>query len=379
MVGPGRAAIANLFYPLSPRLTVLLGTIFTQGGEDDLYLIDFLTDEDAYLLKEKAELLVQLDGPKRAAIVAAEMRRQFQFRGLLGLDQVDPSWLLSALKGEQPITIGIVLAQLSASARARILSQLPPAVRDRVPSREELKGTRLEIMRAVRQIFESKFAVMPVPPTEPTNFYFKDIVLLEGRELMQLVRALGIDELGSAFLTIGKRKLAELCTKLAREAAEELVAAVKQTEERDALDLKDANAFLQRLVLGLKIDEARGVSPEEAKDRFQRELFQKAGLLRLARGLRAERPGYVQQLAQRLPRSHGRLLQSYVSKIDEIFETDDAKLRRVQDLILYRVEKLAARGKVNPKYLKFTFCYWGEEEAPAEEAGTEAADQEEEE
>ena len=28
---------------------------------------------------------------------------------------------------------------------------------------------------------------------------------------------------------------------------------------------------------------------------------------------------------------------------------------------LYRVEKLAARGKVNPKLLKFTFCYWGDE------------------
>ena len=34
-------------------------------------------------------------------------------------------------------------------------------------------------------------------------------------------------------------------------------------------------------------------------------------------------------------------------------------------------EKLAARGKVNPRYLKFEFCYWGEgaeEEAQPEEA-----------
>ena len=35
--------------------------------------------------------------------------------------------------------------------------------------------------------------------------------------------------------------------------------------------------------------------------------------------------------------------------------------------ILQRVEKLAARGKVNPNFLKFTFCYWGDaEEQPAE-------------
>lgn len=368
MVAPGRGGYANIFYPLSPRLTVLLGTILTQGGEEDLYLADFLSDDDAFLLKERAQVLLALDGQKRAAIVAAELRRQFQFRGLLGLDQVDPTWILSALKGEQPITIGIVLAQLSASTRSRILSQLPPAVRDRVPAREDLKSARLEIMRAVRQIFEAKFVGMPMPPTEPTNFYFKDIVHLDGRELMQLMRALGLEELGAAFLTVGKRKLAELCTRLGREAAEELVSAVKSTEDRDAMDIKDSNAFLQRMVLGLKLDEARGMSPEDAKERFQRELFQKAGLLRLAKAIRKERPSFVLQLAQRLPRSHGRLLQSYVEKIDEMYDYDVVKLTRLQDLILQRVEKLAARGKVNPIYLKFTFCYWGDGEAAPEGA-----------
>src|SRR5687767_4861057 len=104
MVSPGRGGYSNVFYPLSPRLTVLLGTIFMHGGEEDLYLLDYLTDEDSYLSKEKAESLLQMDGAKRAAIVAAEMRRQFQFRGLLALDQVEPSWLLSPLKGEQPTT-----------------------------------------------------------------------------------------------------------------------------------------------------------------------------------------------------------------------------------------------------------------------------------
>jgi hypothetical protein len=372
MVASGRGAYANLFYPLSPRLTVLLGTIFMQGGEEDLHLLELLNEEDSYLVQEKAQLLLQLDGPKRAAIVAAEMRRQFQFRGLLGLDQVEPTWLLTALKGEQPTTIGIVLSQLSQSARAKILSQLPPAVRDRVPTREDLKSTRLEVMRAVRQIFESKFASMPVPPSEPTNFYFKDIALLESKELMQLVRALGLEELGSAFLTVGKRPLAELCTKLAKEAAEELVAAVKQTEARDAMDINDANSFLQRMVLSIKLDEARGISPEEAKERFQRELFSKAGLFRLSKAVRSERPGFIQQLAQRLPRTHGRLLQSYVTKLDELVAFDDRKLRRLQDLVLYRVEKLSARGKVNPRYLKFTFCYWGDEDEAAEGAAVQS-------
>jgi hypothetical protein len=362
MAGPG----ANIFYGLSPRMTVLLGTIFTRGGADDLYILDYLPDEDAYLGKEKAEKLLELDGARRAALIANEMRRQFQFRGVLGLDQVDASWLLAALRGEQPITIGIVLAQLSASTRARVLAQIPPVVRAKVPTKEELKGTRLEVMKVVRQLFESHFATMPVPPSEPTEFYFRDIVLLEGRELIHLIRAVGVEQLASAFMTVGRRKLAELCQKLGKDAAEELVATVKHTEARDAMDMSDANAFLQRMLLGIKLDEARGISLEEARARFQRELFQKAGLLRLAHAIRAERPAFVQQLGQRLPRSHGRLLRTYVEKMHEIAEFDERRVRRLQDLILYRVEKLAARGKVNPRFLQFTFCYWGEEEAPVE-------------
>jgi hypothetical protein len=369
MVAPGRGGIANLFYPLSPRLTMLLGTIFTQGGEEDLHIIDHLSDEDAYLVRERAQALLEIDGQKRAGIVAQEMRRQFQFRSLIGLDQIDPSWLLAALRGEQPITIGIILAQLSASTRTRILSQLPPAVQEKVPTKEDLKNTRLEVMRVVRQIFESKFATMPVPPSEPTNFYFKDISLLDGRELVQLIRALGLEELGAAFFTIGRRKLGELCTRLGQDAAEELVGAVKQTEVRDGLDMEEANSTLTRLLLNLKLDEARGLSPEEAKERFQRELFQRAGLFRLAKGMRAERPSFVQQIAQRLPRSHGRLLRTFIDKMDDVTPYDDVKVRRLQDLVLVRVEKLAARGKVNPKYLKFTFCYWGDEQAaPVEES-----------
>lgn len=361
----------NLFYPLPPRLTMLLCTIFTQGGQEDLHILDHLSDDDAYAVQEKAEAILQIDGEKRAAIIVREIRNQIHFAGSARLEAIDPTWLLHAVKGEQPITIGIVLAQLPASTRGRIVSQLPPVVRERIPSKEDLKDTRLEVMRVVRQKFELKFAMMPAPPGEPASFYFKDIALLEGRELVQLVRALGIEELGSAFHAVGRRKLAELCNSLGRQAAEELVGAVKETDPRDAMDIEDATAFLSRMLLGLKVEEARGGDTTEAKERFQRELFQKAGLFRLAKAIRLERPMFVQQLAQRLPRTHGTLLRSFVHRINS-GPLDEVKLRRLQDLVLYRVEKLAQRGKVNPKFLKFTFCYWGDDDSSARDAEPEA-------
>ncbi len=369
MVSPQAGPYANIFYPLSPRQTMLLATIFTQGGADDLPMLELLPDDDAYLLQEKADQILAIEGPKRAAVIVGEMRRQIQFAGLAGLEAVDPTWLRSGIKGEQPLTIGIILAQLNQTARSRILQNLPQAVRQKVPAKEELSGVRLEVMRVVRQKFEQKFVTMLAPPSEPTNFYFKDIALLDARELVQLIRALGIEELASAFLSVGKRKLAELCTKLGRQAAEELIAAVKETEQEDAMDINDANDFLSKMLLGLKLDEARGVDPGEAKERFTKELFQKAGLYRLAKAVRNERPAFVQQLAQRIPKSHGRLLRNYVYRLNEDDEVDELKLQHLQNLVLYRVEKLAARGKVNPRYIKFSFCYWpeGEEgEAPAE-------------
>ncbi len=369
MNGMGLGAVGNLFYPLPPRLSMLLTTIFTQGGPDDLHLLELLPDDDAFMLQEKAEQIMQLDGDRRAAVVVREMRRQIQFAGLVGLEAIDPTWLLAGIRGEQPHTIGIILAQLSASARSRILQQLPSEVRDRVPPREELRVVRSEIMRIVRQKFESRFVTMPAPPGEPTNFYFKDIALLDARELTQLIRALGIEQLAAAFLTIGKRKLAELCHVLGRHAAEELIGAVKETDDRDAMAIDEANSFLSRILLGLDLVAAQsGVGG--AKEEFQRELFHKAGLFRLAMALRAERPSFVQQLAQRIPRSHGRLLRNYVYRITENHPIDERKHRRLQDLVLYRVEKLAARGKVSPRFLKFTFCYWGDDDAEgADEAG----------
>ncbi|MBK8012754.1 MAG: hypothetical protein IPK13_15490 [Deltaproteobacteria bacterium] len=356
------ASLDNLFYPLSPRLTMLLATLFTQPGAEDLSVLDFLPDDDAYQLQEKAEQLVQLDVDTRIAAVVREMRRQIEFAGLVGLEAIEPTWLLYGVKGEQPLTIGVVLAQLSASARSRILTQLPTVVRSRIPTKEDLRDVKPSVMRIVRQAFEGRFTAMPSPPGQPTNFYFRDIALLESRELIQLIRALGIEELGAAFLTIGRRKLAELCARIERQAADELMAAVKDTDPRDAMNIADAQMFLARMLVGLKRDEARGVDLKEAKLRFQRELFQKAGLFRLARTIRAERPAFVRQLAQRIPRTHGLLLHSYVARASE-GPVDLPALHRLQDLVLYRLEKLAARGKVNPRFLKFTFCYWGEEEA----------------
>ena len=267
--------------------------------------------------------------------------------------------LLAGLRGEHPQTIGIVINQLSAHTRKRVLENLPTTVADKVPNKDQLGHVKLDIMRVVRQLFESKFATMPMPPSEPTQFYFKDLVLLDHSELLQLINSLGVEELGSAFLTVGRRKLAELCQRLGNEAAELLVTSVRQTAKEDAF--LEANALLQRILTDIRSDGVRPSHLPRSSGSFHQDLFRSAGLLRLAKASCREYPLFVQQVSQKLPRGHGRLLRHYVDKIDDLFSTEDRSIRRLQDLVLYRVEKLCARGKINPKFLKFSFCYWGDE------------------
>src|SRR5258708_27064318 len=129
----GGGPYANLFYPLSPRLTMLLCTMFTQGGPEDMHILDLLPDDDAYALQEKAEALLQIEGDKRASIIVREIRNQVQFAGSARLEAIDPTWLLAGVKGQQPLTIGIVLSHLPASTRGRLDSHLPLSVQVRIP------------------------------------------------------------------------------------------------------------------------------------------------------------------------------------------------------------------------------------------------------
>lgn len=359
----------SLFYPLSPRLAMLLGTMYLHRGKEDLPLIDHLPDDDCFQLQEKAEELEAIEGERRALLLAQEIRRYVKFASLVGLDAVDPSWLLAAVRGEQPFVIGALVAQLSSLSRTRILDQLPEAVRRRVPPKEAYRDVSPAVMRVVRHAFELKFAGMPAPPAAPTHFYFRDVVLLTGSDLVQLLWALGVDELAAAFLTLGKRPLAEMCAGLGGDAANELVAAVRDAEDRDALALEEANELLRRLLRSIRARQGGQdeKAPQLAPEAFARALFQRAGLIRLAKALRLERGTHARQLAQRLPRSHGLELLRYAKSL-ATESPDEDRARRLQDLVLYRVERLAAAGKVDARWLAFSFCYWGEDDGDGEAA-----------
>jgi hypothetical protein len=329
------------FEPLSERETMLLLTTLTVGGSDEASIFAYLPAASRDRLNEKAQALVGVPKEKRIAFIVHEMKQALARSGLRGVEKVDASWLLLALKGESPRTVAAVLVGLPTPTVRSVLERLPPGIRQRLPPREEMKQVQVEIVRSVRHLFESRFSAMPRPSAK--GFAYRDVVQLERQEIYRLMRDLGLIELGQAFVSVGKMALAELCRRLPRDKAEELIHAVRGASRVDLPDLQTAQQFLSRVVVNFKDTE---------------EFFQKAGLWRLAKGALIEDASFRAAFRQRLPREAGELFESLMERAREMGNLDEEVIKRLQDSILWRISYLARRGDVSPRWAEAEMFYF---------------------
>lgn len=332
---------------------LLLATL-TVGGSDDVAVFQHLPPEVRTRLDEKAQALLGIPSEKRVGFMVHEIKQAFAFRGLRGVERVDPSWILQGLKGESARVVATVLVSLPGPTVRSVLKRLPSGIRKKLPPKEQVKNIRVDLVRAVRQIFESRFARMPAP--SPKGFAFRDVIQLERAEIYRLMRDLGLIELGQAFVAVGKMALAELCRRLPRDKAEELILAVKSASRVDMPDMKSAQRFLSRVVPNFTDTE---------------EFFQKSGLWRLAKASLAEENVVRAGFKQRLPREAGKLYESYLEKASEMEGLDDAVLERLQDSILLRVQELSRRGTISSRWANMTFHFHNAPPPPEVEPGSE--------
>jgi flagellar motor switch protein FliG len=303
------------------------------GGSQSKELFSLLPDDVAQALALKAAKLEEIPKEKRVPLMVRELKQMMTFRAIKGLEGVEPSWLSAGFKGESPRIVAIVLLHMPSSIARQVTARLPEAVRDAMPSREELKPVPLSVVKLVRARFDAKFASMPLE-RDVAELRFGDLVLLTAKELVSVVRHVGADEIACAFLAVGKRALAEFLSKLAPEDAEELIAAVRRADIKDQMELKAARGFLGKVL--------------EAFNNTD-ELFQKAGLYRLARAISVEDATYTRQISQRFPRAHGRLLGEYLAKVREN-GLDEAQVHRLRDQVIDVVVNLSRRGKIEARY-----------------------------
>jgi hypothetical protein len=339
------------FEPLDDRDTMLLLTTLTMGSSADVAVFERLPDAARDRLKAKAQALLAIPTEKRVPFMVHEIKQALAFKGLRGAERCDPSWLLHGLKGESPRVVAAILVTLPTPTVRALLEKLPPGIRQRLPPKEEMKRVPLELVRSVRQMFESRFSAMPKPSAR--GFGYRDIIQLERTEIFRLIRELGLVELGQAFVSVGKMALAELCRRLPRDKAEELIMAVRAASRVDLPELKSAQRFLSRVVVNFTDTE---------------EFFQKAGLWRLAKASTLEDPGFRAAFRQRLPREAGLVFESYLDKATETGEAGEDALKRLQDSILVRVRYLAHKSAISARWGEVEMSYHDPTAAAAAEA-----------
>lgn len=319
---------------------MLLMTTLSVGGAESLDIFQHLPADVAARMREKAQALQQIESQKRVPFMVKEMKEALNFKGLRGVEKVDPSWILQALRGESPRTVATIMISLPPQVIRSILKRLPSGIRKNLPPKEDMKNVPVELVRSVRQIFESRFHAMPQLPGR--DFTFADTLHLERKEIYYLLRDLGLAELGQAFVAVGKRALAELCRRLPRSKAEELIMAVRRSSRVDMPDLKTAQRFLSRVVVNFDDTE---------------EFFQKAGLWRLAKAALLESETTQVAYRQRMPRSAGETFAGYLVKAADMEDLTEEKLRRLQDGILLRVKELSKSGVLSPRWAQRNFIF----------------------
>jgi hypothetical protein len=329
----------QLFFPLDQRQYMLLLTTMTAGGSESVALFKYLPDDEQKLLFEKADILKKIPTGQRVSFMVREMKEELQIMGQRGIEFVDPSWVLSVIKGESPRVVAALLVGLPPPMVRGIIEKLPDKVRGSLPSKDDIEALPGEITRAVRYIIEQKFATMP--RLLGKQFHFRSVTMLDRHDIHLMVRALGTDELAQAFISVGKRALGELCRRLPKDNAEELINAVKLVDRSDAMDLKSAQRFLARILLDFKDTE---------------ELFQKAGLFRLAKAAQLEDMTFHKAFMQRVPKPAGVLYMEYVEKAGDIAEWDKTVLQRVQDRIMQKIQELSAAGTISKRYASMSFA-----------------------
>lgn len=350
-----------MLHPLDRRQQTLLLTTLAFGGSQAAELWQLLPDELQGPLQEKQAKLDEVPREKRVPLMVRELKGLMSFRSVKGLDGVEPSWLAAGFKGESPRVIAAVLMYLPSSLTKQIVARLPEGVQQALPSREEMKGVPLEVVKLVRARFDAKFIAMPLEG-ELTSLAFSDLVLLSAKELIVLIRNIGADEIACAFLAVGKRALAEFLSKLSPQDAEELVAAVRRADVKDGMELKAAQTFLGKILTGAPPPGSQKVGPNTNNGvpraggntsgiAFANtdELFQKAGIYRLARAIVVDEALPVRQVVQRFPRAHGRLLLEYLERVKER-ELDEGMTRRLRDQILDVLVNLSRRGKIDQRF-----------------------------
>jgi hypothetical protein len=264
---------------LTKRQSMLLLTAVTFGGQGALASLEYLTEEESALLRNRAEALLALPKERRIPMLVQEMKRLVTpRRGQLWA--TGPEQLAQLMLRERAVLRQVLLKALPSGLADSVRRCLPPE-RSR-PTRE----VRPEVLNIVRGRLEDILArATPVG----TAFKFADVLLLQPRELVTLLDELGIRALAPALAGLNEETRARFFAELPPGHLERTTQAVTAAAPRRLLP-EDAEETLA-LHPGLGLAALRS-----------------AGALKLARALLAQSGDFAVRVLERNPGDLGQLL-----------------------------------------------------------------------
>jgi hypothetical protein len=288
------------FSPLNEQCTMTLLTLLSFEGEAGLSKLNFLDSQQAALMKKKALDLKAINETHRLSFISKEMRELLLLGEQSNLEWIDNSWIFERLKGEHPLTVGVILLALPTQKAKQIFKMLPSGIAKLLPQKQQLQQIPRCIRLLIRQQFESQFGT--IPQHEVTKLTFKSLFQLGEKDLNFVLRDQGLIELGQAFASVGKMALAELCRKLSH------------------------------VVVNFS------TKPEA--------FFFESGLWRVSRAFLLEPEATQRAFEEHLPKSIGLRFQHYRAQAQSLLEPQPEVLKHLQDSILMRIQVLSSARKI---------------------------------
>lgn len=305
----------SAFLNLSEKNRVLITLAVLKEGERAGQLFNFLAEGRAKELQGPVEELLKIPkGQRREDLTQALAKFQPEQRESM-LNYAEAGWIVESFRGESPAILFLLLRELPKTTVGRFLSELPKetrkALKDLKPQ-ELPAGLQAWIRRRLRRIFPP-MPDLPPPSADP----FEKLRDLNAKQLIQLVREIGLQEMAIAFSKVDRAAIRAILHRLNLEDAKELRRRIKKGEEYSLELQREA----QLNILAMEIEKSK-----------TEELAADVGFCVLSRAFCKSDLPLAQIFIYRLPPKHGYVLKRYLDLNAAM--TNPEKAQRVRSRIL---------------------------------------------
>ncbi|HEY3446424.1 MAG TPA: hypothetical protein VGK67_08660 [Myxococcales bacterium] len=306
-----------LFSGLTKRQAMLLLTAVAFGGQEGVDSFEFLTPDEAELLRDRAAQILAIPRDKRVAFLAQEIKRLITTETRDMLLFADPKVVSEVLAKERPAMVEVLLRALPSAVADEVRNNLAQPV-------VELKHEpRRDVLRVIRWKFEEQLA-RKVP--QITAFSMSDLMVMPSKDLLYLADVLGARSLSNVLAPLPDAEREEVLKKLAPE------------QRQVASKPVDPSAGRR-----LNVERARNILDKHFRELEPKRAVRLMGVRRIAKACLAQSGEFAARVIEQHRDELGRQLAHFVSEERQKGSRGDPGAR---DEVLAELAKLATRGVV---------------------------------